>query len=456
MADDAVRAAFDDTKLAGLRDDLLSQYRAARPRSAEVYERAKESLPGGNSRHQVYFDPFPFYVAEAQGARMRDVDGNQYIDLVNNYTSLVHGHSHPDVVAKAREQVGKGTAFGAPSPLEVDMAAELRRRMPSLDSVRFANSGSEAVYYAIRTARAFTGRDRVIKVEGGYSGGFDSVQVSVKRLGALQGEPVAEFGVPQSVADETYVIPFNDTDAAVEAIRAVGKECACLVVEPLQGSGGALPADADYLAALREETAKVGCLLLLDEVQTLRLGFGGMQEHYGITPDLTALGKLIGGGFPVGAFGGRADVMDVNDPRRPDTPMHAGTYNANPVTLAAGLETLRLLTADAVTALNARGDALRTRFNELAAEYSLPMLASGFGSIMQVHTGTAAPKSFREAAAREKQPVALLFFLLLSGGVFAAPGRCHMNVSTVIGDAEVAEVEAALTAGFGRLADALA
>jgi glutamate-1-semialdehyde 2,1-aminomutase len=453
MAHDSVRAAFDETKLAGLRDDLLAQYEAARPRSAELYRRAQESLPGGNSRHQVYFDPFPFYVAEASGARLHDVDGNQYVDFVNNYTSLVHGHSHPDVVAKAREQIGKGTAFGAPSPLEVEMAAELRRRMPSLDTVRFANSGSEAVYYAIRTARAFTRRDRIMKVEGGYSGGFDGVQVSVKRLGALPSAPVAEFGVPQSVADETYVIPFNDTDAAVDAIRTVGRECACLVVEPLQGSGGALPADADYMAALREETAKVGCLLLLDEVQTLRLGFGGMQEHYGITPDLTALGKLIGGGFPVGAFGGRADVMDVNDPRRPDTPMHAGTYNANPVTLAAGLETLRLLTAEAVSSLNARGDALRGRINELAAEYALPLLASGFGSIMQVHTGTTPPTSFREAAAREKQPVALLFFLLLSGGVFAAPGRCHMNVSTAIRDAEMEVVDAALVRAFGRLAD---
>lgn len=456
MTGAAVATAFDGAKLDRLRQEVVGEYVTARPLSAEVYERAKESLPGGNSRHQVYFDPFPFYVADARGPRLRDVDDHSYVDLVNNYTSLVHGHAHPDVVARATEQIGRGTAFGAPSSLEVDLAAELRQRIRSLDAVRFASSGTEAVYYAIRTARAFTGRDAVMKAEGGYSGGFDSVQVSVKHLGAVPGQSVPECGVPPAVAEQTHVIPFNDVDKTVEVIRRVGRECACLVVEPLQGSGGALPADPSYLAAIREETSNVGCLLLLDEVQTLRLGYGGMQEHYGVEADLTAMGKLIGGGFPIGAFGGRSDVMAVNDPRRPETPMHAGTYNANPVSLAAGLETLRLLTPEAVSSLNARGDGLRERFNEMTRHFGLPMLATGFGSIMQIHTGSQVPRSFREASLREKRPVALLFFLLLAEGVFAAPGRCHMNVSTVFGDTEAAELEAALAVAFDRLASTLA
>jgi glutamate-1-semialdehyde 2,1-aminomutase len=404
----------------------------------------------------VYFDPFPFYVARSEGARLHDVDGLSYVDMVNNYTSLVHGHGHPAIVASAVEQLGHGTAYGAPSPLEVEMAEELQKRMPSLETVRFANSGSEAVYYAIRTARAFTGRDRIIKVEGGYSGGFDSVQVSVKHLGPTSAEGVAEHGVPAGVAADTFVIPFNDVDGAVAVIREVGPTCACLVVEPFQGSGGALPADPGYLEALAEETAKVGCLLLFDEVQSLRLGYGGAQEGYGVVPDLTALGKLIGGGFPVGAFGGRADVMAVNDPRRAETPQHAGTFNANPVTMAAGLASLRLLTREVIARLNAIGDGLRARVDELAEAHGVPVVAAGVGSVLQLHSGRVAPRSYREASALDKRPIGVLFLLLLAGGVFAAPGRCHMNVSSALGEPELGEVEAALAAAFERLAGALA
>lgn len=448
--------AFDPAKLAALDDELRAAYRAARPQSAAAHQRAREELPGGNSRHQVFFDPFPFYVDRSHGPRLVDVDGIAYLDLVNNYTSLVHGHAHPAVVARATEQLARGSAYGAPSLLEIEMAGELRRRLPSMERVRFANSGSEAVSYAVRTARTFTGRDRIMKVEGGYSGGFDAVQVSVKHLGATSRDAVPELGVPHRVAQDTAVIPFNDIDPAVAAIRDLGAQCACLVVEPFLGSGGGLPAEAGYLEALREETAKVGCLLLFDEVQTLRLGFGGLQQHFGITPDLTALGKLIGGGLPVGAFGGRADVMDVNDPRRPDTPQHAGTYNANPVTLAAGLETLHLLTPEEVTRLNRNGDALREQVNELAAKHGVPLTATGFGSILQVHQGSPAPRSFREARDRDKGAVAALFFLLLAEGVFAAPGRCHMNVSTAMDEDELAEAGEALSSAFARLADALA
>jgi glutamate-1-semialdehyde 2,1-aminomutase len=436
--------------LEALREALRTRYAEARPRSRALFEQSLASLPGGNSRSQLYFAPFPAYLVRGEGATVVDVDGFRYIDLLSNYTSLIHGHPSADFDALSRDFGRTGTAFGAPTPLEVEMARELCARVPSLERVRFTNSGTEAGLYAIRTARAFTGRSDVIKAEGGYHGGADWMQVSVKTLGTPN-ESVPELGVTEAVAAETHVVPFNDVDGAVRIVREVGPRSAAMIIEPMQGSAGAIPADRCFLEALREVTREVGCLLVFDEVMTLRLAPGGAQEIYGVAPDLTTMGKIIGGGFPLGAFGGRAEVMDVLDPRREAALSHSGTFNANPVSLAAGLDAMRRLTPERIAEINDRGERLRRFVAERSRHDGVPVCASGIGSLLQVHPGTVPPRSYREAAARPRLPIQCLFLQMLLGGVYIAP-RGLMSISTTITDQDQLNVEGTFADAVGELA----
>ncbi len=408
-------------------------------------------MPGGNSRSQLYFEPFPFYVESSDGAYLHDVDGHSYLDLVNNYTSLVHGHHTDESRQRLIDQVGKGTAFGTPTLLELELAEEIVSRVPSVERVRFANSGTEACLYAVRTARAFTGRDDLIKAEGGYNGGFESGQVSVKHIGDTPNESVAEGGVHPGLEEFTHIIPFNDTEEAVRIIDEVGPTSAAVLIEPMQGSAGAIRPEPGYLEAVRDATRRAGCLLIFDEVMTLRLGHGGLQGELGVTPDLTAMGKIVGGGTPVGAFGGREDIMSVTDPRDPNSLMHAGTFNANPLTMAAGLDTLRRFTPEAAARINQHGDDLRDWINRRAGELELPLVATGYGNAVQVHIATEAPRSFRESSVLPKLPLQVLFMSMLGDGVFVAPNRLLMTISTAMTDADLAKLRDAFESGFDLL-----
>ena len=420
---------FNLTSLRESRKVKETEFERNHPKSKQLFERALEVMPGGNTRYQVFFKPFPFYASRGNGCRLFDVDEFEYIDLVNNYSSLIHGHANTSVIGTLQEQVAASTAFGAPSSLEVDLAEELTKRFASIKTLRFTNSGTEAVHYAIRTARAFTNREDVIKVEGGYSGGVDAVQVSVKKLGAKSTDSVPEYGVPDAQREHTHVIPFNDIEGAIKKIREVGSTCACLVIEPIQGSAGTLPADIEYLKEIRKITLELGIVLIFDEVWSARVSFGGAQEIYGIEPD----------------------IMAVNDQRRSEFVMHAGTYNANPMTLAAGLASMRLLTREKTEEINRRGDYLRNRINEIAESKGVPICASGVGSLLQVHTGYSPPKSFREAISRPMDAQGLLFYLMLERGCFLAPGRCTMNISTALKDEDIAKIESALIASIEEL-----
>ncbi|MDH3729709.1 MAG: aspartate aminotransferase family protein [Acidimicrobiia bacterium] len=440
--------------VAGLLAELEGEYAASRPTSEALHKRATGPLPGGNSRSQLHFDPFPFYVDSAEGPWLYDVDGHTYLDLVNNYTSLVHGHPTPQVRERLKAQLDKGTAFGTPTEAEVLLAEELVSRVVSIEQVRFTNSGTEACLYAIRAARVFTGRHDLIKAEGGYNGGLESAQVSVKHIGAGSTESVVEPGVHPAIAEHTHIFPFNDTDAAVAVVEEFGPQSAAIIVEPMQGSAGAVRAEPGFLEAIREAATRTGCLLIFDEVMTMRLGYGGLQGELGVTPDLTALGKIIGGGSPVGAFGGRADVMAVTDPRRPDGLMHAGTFNANPLTMAAGLLTLEMLTPEAVADINKRGNDLRDWINTTCTARGLPLVATGYGNLVQLHCSTTPPRSYRESSLLPKEPLKLLFFVLLENGVFAAPARLLMTLTTPMGDEELDKIKAALDSGFDALQQA--
>lgn len=445
----AVDLALDS--LGGLLVEIQGEYETARPRSEELYRRGLKALPGGNSRSQLYFEPFPFYVESAEAQWLHDVDGLTYIDLVNNYTSLVHGHLTEDSRRSIVEQMEKGMAFGTPTENEVLLAEEIVGRMEAVDQVRFANSGTEACLYAIRAARAFTGRDDIIKAEGGYHGGFEAAQVSVKHVGTDATESVVETGIHPGVAGQTHIIPFNDAETSVRIIDEVGPRSAAVIVEPMQGSAGAILAEPGYLEALRAASERAGCLLIFDEVMTLRLGYGGLQGEIGVYPDLTAMGKIIGGGTPVGAFGGRADVMAVADPRNPDPLMHAGTFNANPLTMAAGLHTLRALTPGAVERINRLGDELRDWIDRTCRERGIPLVATGYGSIVQVHPGTEQPRSYRDSAALPKLPLQLIFLSMLADGVFVAPNRALMTISTAIAGGNMDTIKAAFENAFALL-----
>lgn len=439
-----------DAHLTPYVERLRAQYAERHPRSEALFARGRSVLPGGNSRYTVHFDPFPFYVDLASGATITDVDGHQYIDLVNNFTSLVHGHAHPAIVEALRAQALQGTVFGTGTEVEIELAEILVDRVRSIERVRFTNSGTEAVHYALRACRVHTGRNAVIKVEGGYDGGVDSMMVSVRTLSEAPGAGVPERGVPNGVARDTYAIPLNDVDTALEIIQRVGPRSAAVVVEPVQGLGGIISASDAFLQKVRQAARDEGCLFIADEVVTFRLSHGGVQEGVGLRPDVTILGKVIGGGMPVGAFGGSSDVMATMDQQHPAFLPHGGTFNANAMTMAAGVASLRELTPERIARINDVGRRLARHIDETAAQLALPLVTCQVGSLLQIHTMHAPPRSIRD---RRQLPMLTeaVFLLMLQHGVFVAPGRLLMAVSTPMNERQVGTTLEAITSAFHEL-----
>lgn len=437
----------------GVLAELRREYLQAHPRSLELHSRAVRRMPGGNSRSNLHFDPFPLYLVDGHAFQIEDADRYSYIDLVNNYTSLVHGHRHAHIVSALEEGIGRAWALGGPSPEEVGFSEELSQRVPSIRSVRFANSGTEATLYAVRTARQFTRRRLVAKAEGGYHGGGETLQASVKRLAEAL-EPAAEPGVTTSTIADTVVFPYNDIGRTRDVLRQAGSDLAAVIIEPVQGGAGALPGELSYLSELADVARDAGALVIFDEVMTLRLAYGGVQSDVGVVPDLTALGKIIGGGLPVGAFGGREDVMDVWNPKNRDPAYHAGTFNANRLTLAAGRAALELLTQQEIVRINDMGDALRDAINKAFRGSELPLVASGVGSIGQVHEGDTPPHSFRDAKNRNRSLVQCLHLLLLKQGIYTAP-RGSFCLSTPMNEQTLEQISAAYEAAAIGLANLL-
>ncbi|MER3397442.1 MAG: aspartate aminotransferase family protein [Chloroflexota bacterium] len=412
-------------------------------RSAELYARAQRVLPGGNSRTTVFFSPYPFYAVRGEGCRVWDADGHVRVDFLNNYTALILGHAHPKVVAAIAEAAARGTSFAAPTEYEIRLAEELCRRVKSVEQVRFTNSGTEATMLAVRAARAYTGRPKIAKFEGGYHGSHDYAAVSVgpdpDRAGPTDWpQPVPDGpGIPESILGTVVILPYNNLEAVSRILEREGKEVAAVIVEPLMGAGGAVPATVEFLRGLWELTRRLGIVLIFDEVIAFRLAYGGAQEYFGVEADLTTFGKIIGGGLPVGALGGRADIMGLFDPRRPDRIGHGGTFNANPVTMAAGLATLAELTPAAYEHLNRLGELARRRLWQAFERLELPAQVTGAGSVFAVHF-TAEPVTDYRSARRGANPELLrrLHLGLLNEGVIIAP-RGMGCISTPMTEAEV-------------------
>jgi glutamate-1-semialdehyde 2,1-aminomutase len=342
----------------------LARYVERNPESERSHEARARVMPGGNTRSVLHVPPFPLTIARAEGARIWDVDGHEYLDFLGEFTAGLYGHSHPVIRAAIEEALGGGWVLGAPNRWELLLAEAICARFPSIELVRFCNSGTEANLMALSTARALTGRAKVVVFEGAYHGG-----VLLFREG---GSPL-NYPVPFVVGD------YND----VRAADLVDSETAAVLVEPMLGSGGVIPGEPAFLESLREATRERGALLVFDEVMTSRLAPGGLQQVLGIRPDLTTLGKYVGGGFAFGAFGGRRELMERFDPSRPDAFQHAGTFNNAVVTMAAGAAGLtKVLTADAIARLNGLGDRLRARLNGIGGG----LHATGYGSMVGLHT----------------------------------------------------------------------
>ncbi|MGE3540848.1 MAG: aspartate aminotransferase family protein [Candidatus Tectimicrobiota bacterium] len=418
-------------------------YQRQNARSAERFTRAQQVLAGGNSRLTAYFGPFPFYVERGEGCAIYDLDGNRRIDFYNNATSLILGHCDPQVTAAVTAQAARGTAFANPTGPELELAALLTSLVPSVERLRFTNSGTEGVMLAIRAARAFTGKAKIAKIEGGYHGTSDHVSISVTADVSQAGSPEAPRPVassrgitPNTLAD-VIIIPFNNAPAARQIIAQHADELAAVIVEPAMGGIGYIPAEADFLEALREACDGQNILLIFDEVQTLRMSPGGAQQWYNVMPDLTCLGKIIGGGLPVGACGGRAEVMEVFDATQhtPGIP-HGGTFNGNPMTMQAGLATMRQLTPATYERLNERGTALRHQMEEMARSYGVPIQITGVASFFGIHCTERPVTDYRSAQGQDAQLRQKLFLHLLNNGIYLG-NKIVGNISVPMERAEI-------------------
>ncbi len=408
------------------------------PGSRDLFERAQQVLPGGVSYAIRDLAPYPFYVARASGSRLYDVDGNEYTDYWCGHGALILGHAPARVVDAACRQIALGSHFGFAHPLEVDLAEVVTRVVPSAEMVRYTNSGTEANMYAIALARGYTGRTRIAKMEGGWHGGVDCLQKAVK----TPFDVADSAGLNTHATADTVVLPFNDLDAARQALER--EDLASLIVEPMLGAAGCIAADREFLAGLRELTTRHGTLLVFDEVITgFRVALGGAQQHYGVTPDVTILGKILGGGFPIGALCGRRDVFERLNHRRfagkDERVFQGGTFSANPVTMAAGLETLKALADGAVyRELDRLSARLRAGLADVFGARGIDVAITGLGSAVGVHFGKGAPRNGREAAESDADRARAYFDHMRQRGIaYLSPGLPHMFLSAAHTDADV-------------------
>ena len=352
--------------------DVEKRYVAANPKSAAHYQSATRNMPGANTRSTLHHDPFPVVLVKGEGARLTDLDGNSYLDFLGEYTAGLYGHSEPSIKSAIQKALSEGFVLGGPNPYEAHLAELMVERFPAVELIRFCNSGTEANMMNISLARAVTGRPAVMAFNGSYHGGLFSF---------AGGSPS-----PMNAPIETVIGEFNNTDACRDLIRSHADSLAALIIEPVMGGGGCIPAEDDFLKMLRHETEQHGIILIFDEVMTSRLSPGGLHALVGIYPDLISFGKYLGGGVTFGAFGGRADLMARLDPRQPDALVHSGTYNNNVLTMAAGIAGLsKVFTPDAVDRLNQTGDTFREQLQGIANKHNAPFRVMGRGSMVCIH-----------------------------------------------------------------------
>jgi glutamate-1-semialdehyde 2,1-aminomutase len=398
--------------------------------SREIIEDAKRFVPDGDMRVSIWFEPYPAVMARGDGCHLYDEDGNDYLDFSNNWTSMVLGNNHPKVVDAICRQAPMGSAMAAPPKQAYEWAQILCERVPSMERVRFCTSGTEAVMFAIRAARAFTGKDKILKMEGNYHGSYDPMEMTVgwRRLPP---------GLPKSAELDMLVVPFNDKPAAEKMIRENKNDLAAVIVEGVMGAAGMIPPEDDYLKFLEETAHANDVLLIIDEVISFRLSSGGAQKIYGVKPDLTVLGKAIGGGLPNGAFGGRKEVMAVYSPKHKHPAHHAGTFVATPIAVAASVAGLNALTPEAIDRINSLGWSLADGLQSVLEELKIKAQIKGYGSLQQIHFSPEPISTASTAFFTIDRDILRLFHLsLMNKGIFI-PNRGFFAVSTPMGEAEI-------------------
>lgn len=391
--------------------------------SQELFEESKKIIPGGVSSPVRAFKPYPFFVDKGEGSHIYDVDGNSYIDHCLAYGPLILGHADKTVVSDLTNQLTMGTAYGAPTENEIKLSREVINRIPSAEMVRFTNSGTEATMSAIRVARGFAKRDKIVKFEGAYHGAHDYCLVKGGSGAACLPD---SLGIPVDTTKNTLTVPFNDEEALTELIEKEGENIACIIMEVVMGNIGCVEPKDGYLEFLRKITEENGIVLIFDEVITgFRLATGGAQEYYGVTPDMTTLGKIVGGGLPMGAFCGKKEIMELVAPNGPV--YQAGTFSGNPISVQAGLSTLKQLNKDFYTSLNKKGEFLRSNIRDIVDELSLEISPVGLGSMFQIYFNPNEVTNYAEAQESDSERFLVYFRQLLKEGVFIPPSQFECN-----------------------------
>ena len=406
------------------------RFQASHARSWALHQEACTVMPGGNTRTVLHHAPFPIRVARAEGAHLWDVDGHAYLDVLGEYTAGIYGHSHPVILNAIRQALEQGIVLNGHTETEIRLAQALQERFPKLERLRFTNSGTEANLMALAVAVAHTQRRTILVFDGGYHGG-------VLYFGG--------GGSPVNVPHRFVVAPYNDAEAAAHLVQQHGNDLAAILVEPMLGSGGCIPATPTFLRTLRTLASQTGALLIFDEVMTSRLGPQGLHGALGIAPDLITLGKYLGGGLSFGAFGGRLEVMQHFDPAQAHALPHAGTFNNNILSMSAGLAGLtQVFTPQACEDLNARGDALRAQLNTVCEQRRAKLRFSGRGSMLNAHMTTLPLHNAQDAQRGDQALRELLFFDLLERGVWLAR-RGMINLSLPITDTDTQTLVNAVT-----------
>lgn len=423
-------------------------------KSKAAFQEAIHLMPGGVNSPVRAFNAVnmdPIVMEKGKGAIITDVDGNDYIDYVLSWGPLILGHTHPDVVAAIQRVAESGTSFGASTVIENELAKEVIKRVPSIEMIRMVSSGTEATMSAIRVARGYTGRDKILKFEGSYHGHGDSLLIKAGSGVATLGLPDSP-GVPLSIAQNTITVPYNDLESVNQVFEMYGEDIAAIIVEPVAGNMGCVPPLSGFLKGLRDISTKAGSLLIFDEVMTgFRVGFNSAQGYLGVTPDLTCLGKVIGGGLPVGAFGGSHEIMEHIAPAGPI--YQAGTLSGNPLAMTAGLETLNHLTPESYDYFKKLGDQLETGFREAAETYNIPHTVNRAGSMIGYFLTNENVIDFETAKTSDLQLFAEYYTLMTEEGIFLPPSQFEgVFLSTAHTEEHIAQTVKAFQKVFKQLA----
>lgn len=424
--------------------------------SKKIYEKAKKSIPGGvNSPVRAFQSvdkEYPIFIKSGKGSKLYDEDGNEYVDMIGSWGPMILGHNYPQVLEAVKRELEKGTSFGLPTKKEVELAELVKTCFPSIEKLRLTTSGTEAAMASVRLARAFTGKNKIIKFEGCYHGHSDSLLVKAGS-GLLTFEHQDSNGITEGVVKDTITLPFGDFEKLKETLEN-DKDIACVIIEPIPANMGLIEAEKEYLKKVREITQKENIVLIFDEVISgFRVSLGGAQKIFGITPDLTILGKIIGGGYPVGGFGGKKEIMDLISPV--GNVYHAGTLSGNPISVAAGIETISILkeNPEIYENINKKTENLVNKINELIKKYNVPATVNYFGSLFTIFFAKEKVKTLEDAMNTNSEFYSIYFDTMLENGVIVPPSKYEAHfVSYVHSDKDMEKILTGVGKTFEKIA----